>query len=82
MHCHMEAQFSMLNGMVLEDFNGDGNLDLLLNGNDFGTEVPLGRYDALNGLVLLGLGDGNFKPSKHSRKWYLSSPGMERVYQC
>jgi hypothetical protein len=57
-----EAQFSMLNGMVLEDFNGDGNLDLLLNGNDFGTEVPFGRYDALNGLVLLGLGDGNFKP--------------------
>lgn len=56
-----EAQFSMLNGMVLEDFNGDGNLDLLLNGNDFGTEVPFGRYDALNGLVLLGLGDGNFK---------------------
>ncbi|HEY1008285.1 MAG TPA: RNA-binding protein, partial [Sphingobacteriaceae bacterium] len=57
-----EAQLSMLNGMVAEDFNGDGNLDLAINGNDFGTEVTVGRYDALNGLVLLGDGKGNFRP--------------------
>ena len=57
-----EAQVSVLNGMVVEDFNGDGNLDVAINGNDYGTEVSTGRYDALNGLVLLGDGKGNFKP--------------------
>jgi hypothetical protein len=46
--------------MVADDFDGDGNLDILINTNDFGTEVSTGRYDALSGLVLKGDGNGNF----------------------
>ena len=57
-----QAQISVLNGMVAEDFDGDGNLDVLINGNDYGTEVSVGRYDALNGLLLKGDGNGNFIP--------------------
>jgi hypothetical protein len=57
-----EAQISVLNGMVVNDFDKDGNLDVLVNGNDFGTEPILGRYDALNGLLLRGDGKGNFIP--------------------
>ncbi len=57
-----EAQYSQLNGMIADDFNGDGNPDLLINGNDYGTEVSVGRYDALNGLLLLGNGKGAFRP--------------------
>jgi ASPIC and UnbV/FG-GAP-like repeat len=57
-----EAQFSAINGMVAEDFDGDGNLDLVMNGNDFGTEPNVGRYDALNGLYLKGDGNGKFAP--------------------
>jgi len=57
----VEAQISQLNGMVVDDFDGDGNLDIALNGNDYGTEVNTGRYDALNGLVLRGDGKGNFR---------------------
>lgn len=57
-----QAQFSVLNGIVTGDFDGDGNLDLVINGNDYGTEVTVGRYDALNGLLLKGDGAGNFKP--------------------
>jgi hypothetical protein len=57
-----EAQYSTLNGMVVDDFTGDGNLDIAINGNDYGTEVSVGRYDALNGLVLQGDGKGNFTP--------------------
>ncbi len=57
-----EAQVSVLNGMEVEDFDGDGNLDVAINGNDYGTEVSVGRYDALNGLILKGDGKGNFKP--------------------
>lgn len=56
-----QAQFSALNGMSVADFDGDGNLDAAINGNDFGTEVSVGRYDALNGLILKGDGKGNFK---------------------
>ncbi len=63
--CHplpVEAQLAPLYGMVADDFNNDGNLDVVINGNDFGTEVATGRYDALNGLLLLGDGKGNFSP--------------------
>jgi hypothetical protein len=33
-----------------------------ISGNDYGTEVSTGRYDAFNGLMLKGDGKGNFKP--------------------
>jgi hypothetical protein len=56
------AQESTINGMVIDDFDGDGNLDILINGNDFGTEIGVGRYDALNGLLLKGDGAGGFTP--------------------
>ncbi|MGZ3873945.1 MAG: VCBS repeat-containing protein [Mucilaginibacter sp.] len=58
----VDAQISQLDGMVTDDFDGDGNLDVVLSGNDFGTEVSTGRYDAFNGLMLKGDGKGNFKP--------------------
>ncbi|HEY4322493.1 MAG TPA: VCBS repeat-containing protein [Mucilaginibacter sp.] len=58
----VEAQVSALNGMEPGDFDGDGNLDVIINGNDYGTDVSIGRYDALNGLMLKGDGKGNFKP--------------------
>lgn len=54
------AQLSALNGMVADDFDGDGNLDVLMNTNDYGTDVTVGRYDALNGLMLKGDGKGGF----------------------
>ncbi|MEP6595825.1 MAG: VCBS repeat-containing protein [Ginsengibacter sp.] len=57
-----EAQISTINGMLADDFDEDGNLDVLINGNDFGTEVSIGRYDALNGLLLKGNGSGGFSP--------------------
>jgi hypothetical protein len=56
------AQLSALNGMVADDFDGDGNLDVLMNTNDYGTDVTIGRYDALNGLLLKGDGKGGFIP--------------------
>ncbi|MFL5744699.1 MAG: VCBS repeat-containing protein [Niastella sp.] len=56
------AQFSCLNGMLAQDFNGDGNLDVLINGNDYGTEVSVGRYDGCDGLLLQGDGKGGFTP--------------------
>jgi hypothetical protein len=48
--------------MVTDDFDGDGNLDVVITTNDYGTDVSVGRYDALNGLMLKGDGKGNFAP--------------------
>ncbi|MBC7920128.1 MAG: VCBS repeat-containing protein [Ferruginibacter sp.] len=58
----VQAQFAPLFGMLADDFDRDGNLDALLVGNDFGNEVMVGRYDALNGLLLRGDGAGGFTP--------------------
>lgn len=58
----LEAQVSELCGITVDDFDGDGNLDVAINGNDYGTEVTTGRYDAFNGLILKGDGKGGFKP--------------------
>ncbi|MBN1791742.1 MAG: VCBS repeat-containing protein [Bacteroidales bacterium] len=58
----VQAQLSVLNGMIVDDLDADGNLDLLINANDWGTEVSVGRYDALNGLLLRGDGQGQFTP--------------------
>ncbi|MEO6633830.1 MAG: VCBS repeat-containing protein, partial [Mucilaginibacter sp.] len=75
-----EAQVSALNGMVADDFDGDGNLDLLINGNDFGTDVTLGRYDALNGLLLEGNGKGGFTSLSISKSGiYLPGNGKALV---
>ena len=57
----VEAQAAPVYGMLSEDMDGDGNLDLLLVGNDYGMEPYSGRHDAFNGLCLIGDGKGNFK---------------------
>ncbi len=58
----LQAQLSALNGMTVDDFDGDGNLDVVINTNDYSADVTVGRYDALNGLMLKGDGKGNFTP--------------------
>lgn len=53
-------QWAPVYGCVAEDLDSDGNLDMVLVGNDYGTEISTGRYDAMNGLILMGDGDGHF----------------------
>jgi len=61
------AQTAPIKGIITEDFDADGNIDLLLTGNDFGSEVGVGRYNALKGLYLEGDGNGNFNPINNSK---------------
>jgi enediyne biosynthesis protein E4 len=56
----VEAQFSPVFGIKIEDVNHDKNPDLILGGNLFSVKPEAGRYDALHGLVLSGDGKGNF----------------------
>ncbi|HKR04226.1 MAG TPA: VCBS repeat-containing protein [Bacteroidia bacterium] len=60
----LEAQFSPVYGMLTDDFDADGNTDILLTGNSYASEPEIERYDAGNGLLLKGDGQGNFSPVK------------------
>lgn len=54
------AQLSSINKFVVDDFNADGNLDVVLAGNLYNAEVETPRNDASFGLFLQGDGAGNF----------------------
>ena len=56
------AQVSPINSIVVKDINDDHNLDLIIAGNNYNTEVETPRYDAGTGLLLLGDGSGQFNP--------------------
>jgi hypothetical protein len=56
----LEAQVAPVYGMISEDIDGDGNLDVLMVGNDYGMDPYSGRHDAFMGLCLKGDGKGNF----------------------
>ena len=47
------AQVAPVFGIQVMDLDDDDKLDLVLSGNAYDTEVNIGRYDALNGLVLM-----------------------------
>ncbi|WP_199913359.1 VCBS repeat-containing protein [Flagellimonas amoyensis] len=60
------AQFAPVHAMAVNDFNGDGNLDVLLAGNFYGNRVKFGRIDANSGTLLLGKGNGEFDVEKNN----------------
>jgi hypothetical protein len=58
----IEAQFAPVFGLVADDYNHDGHLDVLLAGNSYDVNAEPGQYDASIGLLLAGDGQGNFHP--------------------
>jgi hypothetical protein len=58
----LPAQFAPVNTIAVKDVNNDGNIDLIIAGNEYQTDVITGRYDACYGLLLEGDGKGNFTP--------------------
>ncbi len=57
----LELQTAPIEGIVVADFDYDGNLDVILTGNSYATEAATGRYDAFLGAFLKGKGDGTFE---------------------
>tara|TARA_R110002020_G_scaffold113688_1_gene261593 strand:+ start:91350 stop:94715 length:3366 start_codon:yes stop_codon:yes gene_type:complete len=55
------TQFSCVCGISCMDVNNDGNLDLVLGGNNFEFKPQYSRLDANYGNVLLGNGKNDFK---------------------
>ena len=54
------AQFSSVNRLLIDDYDGDEEKDLVLVGNMYGSEVETPRNDASYGLFLKGDGAGAF----------------------
>jgi hypothetical protein len=75
----VESQFSSINDMLIEDFNADGHLDVLMVGNLFVSEIETTRNDAGTGLVLLGDGKNNFKALSHLESGFFARNDAKKV---
>ncbi|WP_348800095.1 VCBS repeat-containing protein [Flavobacterium adhaerens] len=77
-----KAQLSCVNQIAVDDFDKDGNLDAVITGNMFNSEVETPRNDAGYGLFLKGNGKGGFKPISPLTSGFFT-PGdvknMERI---
>ena len=75
----IQAQIAPINDIAITDFNGDGNQDVLLIGNDYGNEVFIGKYDAFHGLLLQGNGKGGFKSIPVAKSGFLVPGDAKRM---
>lgn len=55
------AQVAPVFGSSVQDYDGDGNLDLLMANNFYGPDREMWRYDSGEGLFLRGDGKGEFE---------------------
>lgn len=56
----VEAQYAPVYAVAIDDFNHDGNPDILLGGNLYRAKPQVGKYDANYGVLLAGNGRGGF----------------------
>jgi hypothetical protein len=75
----LEAQIAPVNAIVANDFDHDGNMDLLLGGNEYQTESATGRYDASYGQFLKGDGRGLFTSVKPTQSGFIVSGDMKNL---
>jgi enediyne biosynthesis protein E4 len=69
-----EAQLSSINDMIIDDFDMDGNLDILAAGNLFDVEIVTPRNDGGVGIFLKGDGKGHFAPVPYASSGFFA-PG-------
>ncbi|MEB2781509.1 VCBS repeat-containing protein [Algoriphagus sp. C2-6-M1] len=62
----IQADFSSVEAIAIDDLDGDGNFDLILGGNKTEVSPYLGAFLGSQGLVLKGDGSGNFLPMADS----------------
>jgi hypothetical protein len=75
----IKAQFSSINDIIIKDYNGDGNPDVLTVGNLYNAEIETARNDAGIGLLMLGDGKGNFKDVHHKESGFLAPYNVKNM---
>lgn len=77
----LEAQFSVINGIMTSDLNRDGKPDLLLAGNKYEVEIETTRADAGIGTLLLSTGEkGQFEIPAATSSGLLLSGNVKGLY--
>lgn len=66
----IEAQLSSINQILVDDYDGDGKLDLLIAGNLYASEIETPRNDAGHGYFLRGGGEGSFQAVQPSESGF------------
>ncbi|MDN5210547.1 VCBS repeat-containing protein [Fulvivirgaceae bacterium BMA12] len=75
----IEAQLSPVFAMAANDYDGDGQLDVLVAGNSYATEVSVGQYDASVGLYLKRDSNGDWLPVKISKSGFIADGDVKSL---
>jgi hypothetical protein len=77
----MPVQVAPLYGLLVDDYDGDGHLDVLLAGNSYASETLTGWYDAGVGQYLRGDGKGHFAPVPVTRSGFFADKDAKGMAQ-
>ena len=77
----IEAQVSSINQILVADYDSDGNLDALIAGNLYNSEVETPRNDASYGLFLKGTGTGKFIPVTNYNSGFFTSGDVKDMVE-
>ncbi len=75
----VQAQISSINDILIDDIDRDGNLDALVAGNLYASEVETTRNDAGIGLLLKGNGKGDFTPLSYNQTGLLLRNDVKKL---
>lgn len=75
----VEAQFSTVNGIICNDFDGDGISDILVAGNKWEVEVETTPADASPGYLLKGHFEGEFQAMNVSRSGFFVPENVKDI---
>lgn len=73
------AQLSCVCGIACTDVNNDGNLDIVLGGNNFEFKPQYSQLDASHGSVLLGDGQANFEWQEYTNSGFSIREEMKHL---
>lgn len=73
------AQIAPINSIIINDLDEDGNMDLIVAGNNYDTEVETPRYDAGNGLIMRGLGNGKFETLPLTKSGFFTPGNVKKI---
>ena len=65
------AQLSASFGLAFHDWDADGRVDLAMAQNFYSPQPETGNFDGGVGMVLRGLGNGNFKPMRADKSGFV-----------
>lgn len=76
-----EAQYAPVHTITALDHNQDGNVDILLCGNNSNTKIKIGKSDANYGILLTGNGKGQFNYVKQTESGFALTGDVRSVAQ-